>query len=70
MLQDLDSISREQKSDQDRLENHGRKNSELYARIKQKEQELEDNKARVEKLNEYIKYVEIQKYLKVIINNQ
>ena len=52
------------------MENHGRKNSELYARIKQKEQELEDNKARVEKLNEYIKYVEIQKYLKVIINNQ
>ena len=57
LLQELDSINREQKSDQDRLDNQGRKHSDLNARIKQKEQELDDNIQRVNKLNEYIKYV-------------
>ena len=57
LLQELDSINREQKSDQDRLDNQGRKNTDINAKIKQKEQELEDNIQRVNKLNEYIKYV-------------
>ena len=55
LMQDLDSVMREQKSDQDRLDNENRKKNELVARIKQKEQELEDNHKRVEKLNDYIK---------------
>lgn len=59
LLQELDSINREQKSDQDRLDNQGRKHSDLNAKIKQKEQELEDNIQRVNKLNEYIKYVKL-----------
>lgn len=54
-LQDLDSINREQKSDQDKVDNEQRKKNELTARIKQKEHELEENKKRVDKLNEYIK---------------
>ena len=69
LLQDLDSINREQKSDQDRLDNQGRKNSDLNAKISQKEKELEDNIQRVNKLNEYIKYVftfEVMAFLKEI----
>ena len=54
-LQELDSINREQKSDQDRLDNELRKKNELTAKIRQKEHEMEENKKRVEKLNDYIK---------------
>ena len=54
-MQELDSLTREQKSDQDRLDNESRKRNELGAKIKQKEHELDENRKRVEKLNEYIK---------------
>nr|KAG5701912.1 hypothetical protein BaRGS_014977 [Batillaria attramentaria] len=54
-LQELESISREQKSDQDRYDNEMRKKNELQAKIKQKEHEMEENKKRVEKLQEYIR---------------
>lgn len=54
-MQELESITREQKSDQDRLDNENRKKNELTARIKQKDQELEENRKRVDKLNDYIK---------------
>ncbi|PVD24300.1 hypothetical protein C0Q70_14771 [Pomacea canaliculata] len=54
-LQELESINREQKSDQDRYDNEVRKKNELMAKIKQKEHEMEENKKRVEKLQEYIK---------------
>jgi len=54
-LQELDSVSREQKLDQDRLDNEVRKKTELEAHIKQKEHELEESVQRLEKLNEYIR---------------
>lgn len=56
LLQEMDSIQREQKSDQDRYDNEIRKKNELLAKIKQKEHEMEENKKRVEKLNDYIRY--------------
>ena len=56
-LQELESINREQKSDQDRYDNETRKKNEALAKIKQKEHEMEENRKRVDKLNEYIRYV-------------
>ncbi|XP_021341818.1 structural maintenance of chromosomes protein 1A-like [Mizuhopecten yessoensis] len=53
--QEMDSITREQKSDQDRYDNESRKRNELISKIKQKENEMEENRKRAEKLNEYIK---------------
>ncbi|KAJ8301830.1 hypothetical protein KUTeg_020817 [Tegillarca granosa] len=53
-MQELDAINREQKSDQDRYDNECRKKNELIAKIRQKENEMEENRKRVEKLNEYI----------------
>ena len=41
--------------DQDKLDNELRKKSEMVARIKQKEHEMEENKKRIDKLNDYIK---------------
>lgn len=55
LLQEMDSILREQKSDQDRQDNEVRKKNEVQAKIKQKEHEMEENKKRVEKLNDYIR---------------
>ena len=55
LLQEMDSIQREQKSDQDKYDNESRKKNEVSARIKQKEHEMEENKKRVEKLNDYIR---------------
>ena len=55
MLQEMDSIQREHKSDQDRYDNEVRKKNEVMAKIKQKEHEMEENKKRVEKLNDYIR---------------
>ena len=54
-MQELDTLTRDHKSDQDRLDNESRKRNELTAKSKQKEHELEENRKRVEKLNEYIK---------------
>ncbi|KAL7300693.1 hypothetical protein TKK_0006673 [Trichogramma kaykai] len=51
----LDSINREQKSDQDRLDNEGRKKNELENKIKQKEHVLEEAEKRIEKLEEHIR---------------
>ena len=55
LLQEMDSVQREQKSDQDKYDNEVRKKNELMAKIKQKEHEMEENKKRVEKLNDYIR---------------
>lgn len=55
LLQEMDSIQREQKSDQDKYDNEVRKKNELMAKIKQKEHEMEENKKRIEKLNDYIR---------------
>ncbi|KAL8609913.1 hypothetical protein ACOMHN_016388 [Nucella lapillus] len=54
-MQELETINREQKSDQDRYDNELRKKNELLAKIKQKEHEMEENKKRIEKLQEYIR---------------
>ena len=54
-MQEMDTISREQKSDQDRHDNETRKKNEMNSKIKQKENEMEENRKRVEKLNEYIR---------------
>lgn len=54
-LQELDSVNRDQKSDQDRCDNEVRKKAEVEAKIKQKRSELEENIRRLEKLTEYIR---------------
>ncbi|XP_033230751.1 structural maintenance of chromosomes protein 1A-like [Belonocnema kinseyi] len=54
-LQMLDSINREQKSDQDRLDNEGRKKTEIENKIKQKSLLRDEAMKRVEKLEEHIK---------------
>ena len=55
LTQELDTLQREQKMDQDRLDNEMRKKNEMMAKLQQKEHEMEENKRRIEKLNDYIK---------------
>lgn len=54
-MQELDTLQREQKMDQDRFDNEMRKKNEMMAKRQQKEHEMEENKKRVEKLNDYIR---------------
>ncbi|KYN33787.1 Structural maintenance of chromosomes protein 1A [Trachymyrmex septentrionalis] len=54
-LQLLDSINREQKSDQDKLDNEGRKKTEIENKHKQKGHMRDEALKRVEKLEEHIK---------------
>ncbi|XP_046363466.1 structural maintenance of chromosomes protein 1A-like [Haliotis rufescens] len=54
-MQELESINREQKSDQDKYDNEVRRKNEMESQIKQKEQEMEENRKRVDKLSEYIR---------------
>lgn len=54
-LQMLDSINREQKSDQDRLDNESRKKIDIENKLKQKGHMKEEAMKRVEKLEEHIK---------------
>ncbi|XP_063237395.1 structural maintenance of chromosomes protein 1A isoform X2 [Bacillus rossius redtenbacheri] len=54
-LQQLDSVNREQKSDQDRLDNEFRKKTEIENRLRQKGHEKEEAQKRIEKLTEHIK---------------
>lgn len=54
-LQDLDSVNREQKADQDRLDNELRKKGEFDNKLRQKGQERSEALKRVEKLNEHIR---------------
>lgn len=51
----LDGLLREQKLDQDRLDNEMRKRNDANMKIKQKEYELEEQKLKLNKLVEYIK---------------
>ena len=53
----LDGFVREQKLDQDRLDNEMRKINDINMKIKQKEYELEEQKLKLNKLIEYIKYL-------------
>ncbi|KAK4292351.1 hypothetical protein Pmani_034870 [Petrolisthes manimaculis] len=57
-LQELDSINREQKSDQDRLDNAQRRTAEIESRLRQKGHELEEAQKRVKKLLEHIEQSE------------
>ncbi|XP_043483161.1 structural maintenance of chromosomes protein 1A [Leptopilina heterotoma] len=54
-LQLLDSINREQKSDQDKLDNEGRKKTDIENKIKQKRHMRDEAVKRVEKLEEHIR---------------
>ncbi|XP_063536782.1 structural maintenance of chromosomes protein 1A [Cydia strobilella] len=54
-LQELDSVNREQKSDQDRLDNELRRKGELENKHRQKGHERNEAMKRVEKLNEHIR---------------
>lgn len=53
--QEMETISREQKTDQDKFDNESRKKSEMGAKIKQKEHEIQENLKRIDKLDDYIK---------------
>ncbi|XP_074113556.1 structural maintenance of chromosomes protein 1A-like [Cotesia typhae] len=72
-LQMLDSINREQKSDQDRLDNESRKRTEIENKFKQKGHIRDDQLKRVEKLEEHIKTseaaLEDQKKLRADLQN-
>ncbi|KAF2351102.1 SMCs flexible hinge, partial [Trinorchestia longiramus] len=57
-MQEVDSINREQKSDQDRLDNAHRRTSELDNKLRSKGHELEEAQKRVEKLEEHIRQSE------------
>ncbi|XP_017771706.1 PREDICTED: structural maintenance of chromosomes protein 1A [Nicrophorus vespilloides] len=54
-MQDLDSVNREQKADQDRLDNYSRMRTEAENKHRQKEHEKEEMEKRIEKLLEHIK---------------
>ncbi|CAK9295634.1 unnamed protein product [Gordionus sp. m RMFG-2023] len=73
-LQELDTVNREQKNDQDKLDNETRKKQELLAIIDQKKHELEENKRRIDKLNEFIKtsvqQIEEQKRLETQLSQE
>lgn len=51
----LDGMQREQKIDQDSLDNEMRKRNDANLKIKQKEYELEEQRLKLNKLIEYIK---------------
>lgn len=54
-LQELDSINREQKAEQDKLDNEARLRADLEIKIKQKGHEKEEAQKRVDKLIEHIR---------------
>lgn len=54
-LQELDSINREQKAEQDKLDNEAQVRSDLEIKIKQKSNEKDEAQKRVEKLGEHIR---------------
>lgn len=51
----MDGLLREQKLDQDSLDNEMRKKNDASLKIKQKEYELEEQRVKLTKLLEYIK---------------
>ncbi|XP_022904149.1 structural maintenance of chromosomes protein 1A-like isoform X2 [Onthophagus taurus] len=54
-MQELDSVNREQKADQDRLDNVTRSRTETENKHRQKEHEKEEMEKRIEKLMEHIR---------------
>merc|ERR1712013_849600 len=60
MGSDLDSINREHKSDQDRLDNEMRKKQDVESKMKNKGHELEESQKRLDKLQDHIRASEAQ----------
>jgi structural maintenance of chromosome 1 len=56
----LDTLQRDQKCDQDALDNETRKKNDSHSKIKQKENELEEQRVKLRKLIEYINSTEEQ----------
>lgn len=56
----LDTLQREQKLDQDALDNETRKKNDSHLKIKQKENELVEQRAKLAKLVDYINSTEAQ----------
>ena len=50
----LDTLQREQKLDQDALDNESRKRNDFSSKQKQKEAELEEHRTKLAKLVEYV----------------
>merc|ERR1719394_687766 len=59
-MSELDSINREHKGDQDRLDNENRKKMDVESKIKNKSHELEEGQKRLDKLNDHIRASESQ----------
>merc|ERR1719346_246722 len=59
-MSDLDSINREHKSDQDKLDNEMRKKLDVESKMKNKGHELEESQKRLDKLNDHIRASEAQ----------
>merc|ERR1712080_82431 len=59
-MSDLDSINREHKSDQDRLDNEMRKKMDVESKMKNKGHELEESQKRLDKLQDHIRASETQ----------
>merc|ERR1719189_1847621 len=59
-MSELDSINREHKSDQDRLDNEMRKKQDVESKMKNKGHELEENQKRLDKLQDHIRASEAQ----------
>merc|ERR1719232_2177244 len=59
-MSDLDSINREHKSDQDKLDNEMRKKLDAESKMKNKGHELEESQKRLDKLNDHIRASEAQ----------
>ena len=54
-MSELDSVNREHKSDQDRLDNELRKKLDIESKLKNKSHEMEESVKRLDKLNEHIR---------------
>ena len=59
-MSELDSINREHKGDQDKLDNENRKKLDVENKVKNKSHELEEGQKRLEKLQDHIRASEAQ----------
>ena len=59
-MSELDSINREHKGDQDKLDNENRKKMDVESKMKNKSHELEEGQKRLDKLNDHIRASETQ----------
>lgn len=58
-MSELDSINREHKSDQDRLDNEHRKKLDIESKLKNKGHEMEESQKRLTKLEDHIRASEV-----------